>query len=248
MKTTRTIVLLVLLGTVGMLLAGCGGRTYLIGRSEQIQIGQEASQEFEQTARVDRTSDRARWLANIGQRVAAAAQPPEYPYEFVLVREDVNNAFAYPGGPIYFYEGLIDSLGADEHQVAWVCGHELTHVRNEHAAKRIESALGAQLLIEWLIGGQTTRNIAGAVTNIAMQKYSRDDEYEADTEGVRWAAAAGYDPTAALAVLATFSELQGQDPSDFEILFYSHPGNTDRTDNVRDYLRDNNLTGRYLGR
>jgi predicted Zn-dependent protease len=247
MRTARLLLVVAVLAGLGMLLVGCGGgETYLIGKDQEIQIGQDAAAQYEQEHPVDKTSDRARWLARIGTRVAAAAQPPDYPYEFNLVREDVNNAFAYPGGPIYVYDGLIDTLGGDEDQVAWVCAHEATHVREQHAIKRIERALGAQLLIEWLLGGDTARDIGGAVTALALQHYSRDNEYEADRLGCRWAAGAGYDPTASLAVLEKFRELQGSDPNDFEILFHSHPGNDDRSDNVRGYLRNNSYSGAYF--
>lgn len=245
-KTMRLLFLAALLAALGISTVGCGrGGTYLISKSQEIEIGQQAAADFERENPVDRTSERARWLAQIGERVAAAAQPPEYPYEFVLVRQNVNNAFALPGGPIYMYDGLIETLGADEDQIAWVCGHEVTHVRQKHAIKRIERAIGAQLLIEWAIGGRTARDIGGIVAGLSLQAYSRDNEYEADRMGVRWAAEAGYDPTAALPVLQTFRELQGRDPSDFEILFHSHPGSDDRARNVRGYLEENNYRGRY---
>lgn len=245
MKTLRVLALAALLAAMGISLLGCGGGTYLISRSQEIQIGQEAAADFERNNPTDRTSRRARWLADIGQRVAAPAQPPEYPYEFVLVRENVNNAFALPGGPIYLYDGLINTLDADEHKVAWVCGHEISHVREKHAIKRIERAIGAQLLIEWALGGRTARDIGSVVAGLSIQHYSRDNEFEADRHGCRWAAEAGYDPTAAIPVLETFRELQGRDPSDFEILFHSHPGNEDRVNNVKRFLDENNLTGRY---
>lgn len=245
MRTARLIVLLVLLAAFGLLLTGCGGETFLISKEQEIQIGQDAAAEFERQHPVEVNTQRARWLANIGQRIAAAAQPPNYPYEFRLVAEDVNNAFAYPGGPIYVYEGLIEELGADEDQVAWVCGHEATHVSHQHAIKRIERAVGAQLLIEWVLGGGTGRDVAGIVTGLAIQNYSRENEYEADKIGCKYSALAGFDPTAAIPVLETFRELQGSDPSDLEILFHSHPGSTDRENAVKSYLDRNNMSGRY---
>ncbi|MFW5868913.1 MAG: M48 family metalloprotease, partial [Armatimonadota bacterium] len=217
MRSARLMLLLIVLVLSGLALTGCGGETFLISKSQEVQIGQDAAADFERQHRVEENTQRARWLADIGERIASAAQPPEYPYEFKLVNEDVNNAFALPGGPIYLYEGLIDSLGADEDQVAWVCGHEATHVSHQHAIKRIERAVGAQLLIEWAIGGGTAQDIGGVVAGLAVQHYSRDNEFEADRIGSKYAAAAGYDPTAAIPVLRKFRELQGSDPSDLEI-------------------------------
>jgi predicted Zn-dependent protease len=245
MRAVRWMGLLVALAVFGLVLTGCGGETFLISKNQEVEIGQNAAADFEQEHPVDTTSQRGRWVANIGQRIAQAAQPPDYPYEFKLVNEDVNNAFALPGGPIYVYDGLIESLGANEDQVAWVCGHEATHVSHQHAIKRIERAVGAQLLIEWAIGGGTAGDIGGVVAGLAIQNYSRDNEYEADRIGARYAAEAGYDPTAAIPVLEKFRELQGRDPSDLEILFHSHPGNTDRENSLKRFLDANNLYGQY---
>ena len=245
MSTARLMGLLALVMILGVALSGCGGDTFLISRSQEIEIGQEAAADFERDNPVDTTSERARWLAGIGARIAEAAQPPEYPYEFKLVRQNVNNAFALPGGPIYIYDGLINTLGADEDQVAWVCGHEAAHISEQHAIRRIERAVGAQLLLEWAIGGGTARDIGGIVAGLAIQNYSRDNEFEADRLGVRYAADAGYDPSAAIPVLQKFRELQGRDPSDFEILFHSHPGNTDREDAVKRYMDRHNLYGAH---
>ncbi len=245
MRAARVIVLVVLLAAFGLLMTGCGGQTYLISKGEEVDIGQQAAAEYEQEHRIERNSPRARLVANIGDRIANVAQPPEYPYQYSVVAEDVNNAFALPGGPIYIYAGLIESLGGDEDQVAWVLGHETTHVSHQHAIKRIESAIGAQLLIELALGGGTGQDIAGVVTALALQNYSRDNEYEADRVGCMYAAQAGYDPTAGLAVLETFRQLQGKDPSDLEILFYSHPGNTDREKAVKRFLDKNSLYGSY---
>ncbi len=244
-RAMRIAILALTIAMVGLILGGCFGSSFLIDKEQEVEIGQQAAQEFDQEHRVDRTSDLARWFQRIGNRVAAAAQPPDYPYEFAIVREDVNNALAFPGGPIYMYEGLIDTLGRDEDQVAWVIGHEVTHVRQKHAIRRIESQVGAQLLIQWALGEGTGRDIAGLVAGLALQHYSRENEHEADKLGCRWAAGAGYDPTAAIPVLETFAEIAGDAPSDFEIIWLSHPAGDERVEAVKRYLERENLSGQY---
>lgn len=242
----KLMALLAATAAVGFTLLGCTGSTFLIGKDQEIEIGREAAAEFDSEHRVDRTSTQARQLQGILDRVARASSPPDYPYTVTIVKEDVNNAFALPGGPIYFYEGLLDTLNWDEDQIAWVMAHELTHIRQQHAIRRIERAVGAQVLIEVLLGGQSTAGqIAGVVGGLALQDYGRDNELMADRLGIRWAAAAGYDPTAALPVLAAFKRIQGSDPSDFEILFMSHPGNNDRENEVKRYMDQNDLYGQY---
>jgi len=242
----RLLALVTVTVAVGFALTGCDGTTFLISKDQEIQIGREAAADFDAQHRVDRTSTRARQLQTILNRVANAASPPDYPYSVTIVREDVNNAFALPGGPIYFYEGLLDTLNWDEDQIAWVMGHELTHIRQKHAIRRIERAVGAQVLIEVLLGGQSTAGqIAGVVGGLALQDYGRDNELMADRLGTRWTAGAGYDPSAALPVLAAFKRIQGSDPSDLEILFMSHPGNNDRENAVKAYMDEYDLHGQY---
>ncbi|MGC9317626.1 MAG: M48 family metalloprotease [Armatimonadota bacterium] len=245
MTTATRLILLVLLTSLAVLVAGCDGSTYLISKDQEVEIGNEAAAEFDSEHNVDRSSDLARWLQNIGQRVAEAASPPDYPYSFTLVREDVNNAFALPGGPIYLYEGLIETLDRDEDQVAWVIGHELTHVRQQHAVRRIERQIGASLLIDMILGKGSARDIAGLVGGLMLQDYGRDHEHMADRLGCRWAAGAGYDPTAAIPVLEKFRELQGDDPSDLEILAMSHPGSSDRIESVKRYLDSQGYSGEH---
>jgi len=153
---------------------------------------------------------------------------------------------AFPGGRIYFYRGIFEALDYNEDQLAWVAAHEATHVARRHATRRIEKSLGYELLVQLIFGKDTAGKVAGLVSGLMLQDYGRDNEFEADRIGLDYAHAAGYDPTAALGVLETFAELHGnEDPNDFEILFMTHPGNTDRADAVKEHLSDNGWGGAY---
>jgi len=226
-------------------LVGCKGSTHLLSTDQEIEIGNEAAADFDRQHPVDRTSPLARRLAGIGANVGAAASPPDYPYSFTLVQEDVVNAFALPGGPIYFYKGLVDALGDDTNKIAWVMGHEITHIRQQHAVRRIERAVGASVLIGLLLGDGDWGQVAGTVGGLALMDYGRDHEFMADALGLQWAHNAGYDATAAVGVLEKFQELQGQEPSDFEIFFMTHPGNNDRINNVKALCDQYGYSGAY---
>lgn len=244
-QTARLVIVLALLGAVSWTLAGCGGGTVLLSKDDEVKIGRDAAADFDSKHRVDRTSDLARRIANIGQRVAANTDPPDYPYNFTLVREDTVNAFAITGGYIYMYEGLIDELNGDTDAIAWVIGHEITHIQQRHSAKAIERAIGASLLIQIALGEKTAGQIANVVAGLALQDYGRKHEFTADKLGLLWTARAGYDPTAAIAVLQTFQRLQGREPSDLEIFFMTHPGNNDRIDHVKSSLDEYGYSGKY---
>lgn len=226
-------------------LCGCEGGGHLLSRDEEIRLGQEAGDDFEREHGRDTNGRRNDMLAAIGKRVAKVAQPPEYPYEFRVLADDAVNAVAFPGGRIYVYRGLFETLKYDEDQIAWVVAHESAHVARRHATRRIEKQLGYELIVQLVFGRDTAGQVAGLVSALMLQDYGRDNEFEADRIGLDYAHAAGYDATAALAVLSKFSELQGKDPSDVELLFMTHPGNTDRSDAVKGHLSQNNWGGRH---
>jgi len=227
-------------------LAGCGGGgTILLTKNDEVQLGQDAATQFDAEHNVDRTSPMARNLDQIGQRIAAASDPPQYPYTFTLVHEDVVNAFALLGGPVYMYQGLIDALGGDTDQIAWVLAHEVSHIQQQHAAKRVERAVGAELLLEIVLGKKSASLATDIIAGLAFQNYSRDQESTSDRLGVKFAHAAGYDASASINVLRTFQQIQGSDPSDVEVLFNSHPGNDDRIRGVERAMDAYGISGAY---
>lgn len=238
----------VLSGLALVLFYGC--QAQLISREEEIRLGQEASAQFEKEYGGRLTSGRAAALAQkIGPRISRAASAGEfypYPYEFRVLNTREVNANAFPGGIIYLWLGLFEALHYDEEQLAWVAGHEAAHVAKRHAVRRIEQQLGYSLVIQLLLGKGDVAKIATAVSALTLQAYSREQELQADALGARFAYEAGYDPTAALAVLETFKRLQGREPSDLEIFFASHPGNTLREDKLKAYFREQGWQGRYF--
>ncbi len=238
--------LLVLVVVVAGCVGGCKRPDRLLSRDEEVRLGQEAGDDFEREHGRDYDQRRNAMLQRIGRRIEQVAEPPDYPYDFRVLADDAVNAVAFPGGRIYFYRGIFQALGYDEAQLAWVAGHEVTHISRQHACRRIEKSLGYELVIQLIFGKDTAGQIAGLVAGLMLQDYGRDNEFEADRMGVEYAHAAGYDPTAALAVLQKFSEMQGEDPSDFELLFMSHPGSTARSDAIKSHLRQRGWRGKYF--
>ncbi len=239
------VTLLLTLAIAAGTLSGCetGGR--LLSRDDEIQMGQEAGDDFERENGRDRDQRRNELAQRIGKRIEAVAEPPDYPYDFRVLADDTVNAVAFPGGRIYLYRGIFKALDYNEAQLAFVAGHEATHVARRHASRRLEKQLGYELLIQLAFGKDTGGEIAGLVAGLMLQEYSRDNEYEADRNALGYMFNAGYDPTAALPVIAKFQELQGSDPNNFELLFMTHPGNTDRSDAIKKELSKNGWSGAY---
>ncbi len=145
------------------------------------------------------------FFEDMGYRLAANSDRPDKPFTFVVINQDVVNAFAAPGGVIALYSGLI--LAADdENEVAGVLSHEIAHITQQHLYRAIESQqamtipLALAMLGLVLLGGGSAEAVQGALLGgqaAAMQaqiNFTRANESEADRIGIQTLSKAGYDP------------------------------------------------------
>jgi predicted Zn-dependent protease len=168
----------------------------LISRAQEIEIGEQGAQEVTETIGVVDDARVQRYVAGIGERLAARSEQPELPWSFALIDDPTPNAFALPGGKIFVTRGLFVHI-ANEAQLASVLGHEIGHVTARHSVERLSKAqltelglgLGAVLFRE----GRGLVPIAAAGMQVLFLKFSRDDEYQADELGLRYAARGGYE-------------------------------------------------------
>lgn len=162
----------------------------LIPRHTEISLGREAAQEFERTAIIDNDPYLTAKIRRIGARLVSVCDDPSYPYEFHFVDSGVLNAFALPGGFIYLYRGLVQLLPNDD-ALAFVIGHEMTHVIRRHSMRQLEK----NLLISTILNAVVPSNSGAQVLELVLSMhYSRKDETDADTRGLVMMAKAGFDP------------------------------------------------------
>ena len=168
-----------------------------------------------------------------------------------LLNSTIVNAFATPGCFIYTTRGMLGIIN-DEAELASVLGHEIGHVAARHAEKRQSrstwTGIGAALA-GMITGSQTVSRLANGLRARAVLGYSRDQEYEADSLGVRYMRAAGYSPyesAAMLRALAANDAFQvratGQDPEKkIPSWARSHPLTADRIARATDLARESGL-------
>ncbi len=186
----------------------------------------------------------ATYVRQVGQRIAAqsglAANARDY--SVTLLNSNINNAFAIPGGYVYVTRQLV-ALMNDEAELAFVLGHEVGHVAAQHAKKREQrsglAGLGAALLGA-VTGSSTIANLAGTGAQLYTLGYSRDQEREADSLGVRYLVRAGYDPMASGDILAELgaqtsleARLAGRNASEPAGWLSTHPANAERVARIR---------------
>ena len=142
-------------------------------------------------------------------------------WEVNLLDSPQVNAFCMPGGRIAFYSGILNTLTLTDDEVAVVMGHEIAHALREHgrerAAKANVTSLGARLagagLAAWLgIDPRLTGVVPDQAAQLAVLRFSRDEETEADLSGLDVAARAGFDPRAGVALWQKMGALNKRTP------------------------------------
>ena len=197
-----------------------------ISEKQEIQIGQEVERQLGQKPGFVDDPGLTQQLTDIGRRLAAVSERPGLPWTYHILREAGVNAIAAPGGYIFATRGLFGFVKSPD-ELAFVIGHETTHVAHRHAvdlAKRdMEVQFGAAIITSVFLGGSWP---AYVTTQLGRQlidaKFSRDKEYEADHFGVIYARAAGFDPTQSIAF---FDRLRQQEKSQPGLAkaFENHP-------------------------
>ncbi len=179
-----------------------------------------------------------RAIQQIVDRLAPHSSLEGVTYDLKVIENDMVNAFALPGGYMVVFTGLIDKSDRYE-EVAAVIGHEMAHVTQRHGLRRIVGSVGIIAAVQLVLG-----DISGAAvafqelfTMAAINGYSRDQESEADAEGVRMLHAAGIDPTGAV----TFFEKMHEDASDLEKSgaldwISTHPDHLERIDDLNAHI------------
>ncbi|MBW3568144.1 MAG: M48 family metalloprotease [Proteobacteria bacterium] len=218
----------------------------LVSEAQELQLGQENYVPTQQMQGGEYTVDPelGRYVNSVGQKLAAAAKR-DLPYEFVVINNDVPNAWALPGGKMAVNRGLLVELDS-EAELAAVLGHEIVHADARHTAQTLERGMLLQLGV--LAAGVAASDSeygdlavgAGMVgAQIINSKYGREAELEADRYGMQYMAEAGYNPEAAVSLQETFVRLsEGRNPNWLEGLFASHPPSQERVERNRAYLAD----------
>jgi len=203
------------------------------------ELKQEARQKGVLAADTDPSLQRVR---AISRRIIAHATrwnpgAADWQWEINLIRADNVNAFCMPGGKIAFFSGLVDKLKLTDDEIAIVAGHEIAHALREHGRERVAKGnllqLGASLGSAIFGLGQTGQMVVGQGAQLALLRFSREDETEADTVGLDLVARAGYDPRAGVALWRKMAMLEKSAPPQW---LSSHPSGSNRIEQIQKTL------------
>ncbi len=241
----------------GALLGGavwaCGtAANILLPPEREEQLGDEVEAEFLDTDVELYDGSMAReYIKQMGDEAVAAAgeeSPEPIEYEFRLIDDDETvNAFAMPGGQIYFYTGLL-RLAETKAEVMSVMAHEVAHVTQRHIAKRLAAQYGLEALVQAALGenpGLVAELGTLLVTQGALLQHSRDHERESDTVGMEYMIEAGYDPQG---FVDFFQKLEEQSGGSVPTILSSHPSPGDRVESAREQIGDRSFDNATVGR
>jgi predicted Zn-dependent protease len=177
-----------------------------ISDAQEIAIGKQLSDRYAGSMGTMTAKEEAleRYVQYVGGRVSIRAHR-QLPYTFHLIPDrNMINAFALPGGPVYLGEGMTE-LMLTEDELANVLAHEIKHIDHYHCVERVQIEAKLKNL---------NLDVVGALLQLPLDLwqagYHKDEEMEADREGMFLAVESGYSPYGALRTFEHFAKLRDE--------------------------------------
>ena len=171
---------------------------------QEIAIGRELASVYAVQTRPLTAEEQGleKYVRRVGGNIALHAHR-HLPYSFaVLPDRNMLNAFSLPGGPVYIGAGMLD-LMTTEDELANLLAHEVEHIDHYHCVERVQ--IEAQLK-------KLDLDVVGALVQIPLDfweaGYHKDEEFEADREGMYLAVQLGYSPNGAVDLFERFAKLR----------------------------------------
>jgi predicted Zn-dependent protease len=209
----------------------------LVSESSEMESGEEAYRHIMRDSVLADNSDALRIVRKLGERIARAANKPEYRWEFRLINDPESiNAFCVPGGKVAVYTGIFP-VARDEAGLAVILGHEVVHALLRHSGERMTQTqiLGTGLALAGA-GGVNPQILQalglGASVGVVLP-FSRSQESEADHVGLILMAKAGYDPRVSLDVWNRMERKEKGAAPDF---LSTHPGSETRIQQLKAWM------------
>jgi predicted Zn-dependent protease len=203
-----------------------------------VRIGDELASRYADEELDPEQKATERYVQKIGVALAAHAER-KLPFHFHLVPDrGLVNAFALPGGQVFIGQGLLDLMRSED-EAAFVLGHEIEHIDHYHSVERVQVEARLRKVDLGALG-----ELVQIPIELWQTGYSKDEEAEADREGLRLASVAGYSPRGALDLLNRFVQLE----QDYVIQSKTPTGEVSRLagEGLRGYFRSHPLPSERL--
>jgi Zn-dependent protease with chaperone function len=194
------------------------------------KLGESAYRDFLTHQEVMKEGPAVTALGEMTQRLTEQIPNNPYKFEVTVVKSDIINAFALPGGYVVVFTGLMKKAESGE-EVAGVLSHELNHVLQRHGLERILKSLGLLTVVAIVLGDQ--QGLVGMMKQLGVElltlKFGREQETEADLKGLQLLQRAKIDPSG---MIRFFERLSEKDQGRMEWLS-THPMSTARAERLK---------------
>jgi predicted Zn-dependent protease len=207
---------------------------YLIDTKSEVALGNDMDQQVQQKFKILNDPQMQMRLNSIGEKLAYASDRKDLAYHFKIVQDKELNAFAIPGGYVYVNSALMNIATDDE--LAGVLAHEIGHIAARHSVKKLQAALGYQIILGIALGlsGQGYMGQAmNIVFDLATLGYSRNDELLADKLSVKYTRIAGFDPRGIITFFEKLKQEEKAHPNYTPLFLRSHPYMDERINQIK---------------
>ncbi|TAD83390.1 MAG: peptidase M48 [Bacteroidetes bacterium] len=170
----------------------------LMSEAQEIAMGAESDPQIVAQFGLYPDSNLQRFINQKGMEMARISHRPNLKWTFRVLDSDVINAFAVPGGYVYFTRGILAAMN-NEAQFAGVLGHEIGHVTARHSVSQQTSSMLTQLgVMAAVIANRNVAQFANELSQgaqLLMLSFSRKHESESDELGVEYSSKVGYNAT-----------------------------------------------------
>ncbi len=228
----------------------------LLSEQGELALGQQSDPGITATYGLYQNDEIQAFIQKKGQEMAKISHRPGLDYQFKVLDSPVVNAFAVPGGYVYFTRGILAHFN-NEAEFAGVLGHEIGHVTARHSAKQYSTSVLAQLGLGlgMVLSEDFAKysNLAQYGVGLLFLKFGRDHESQSDKLGVEYSTKIGYDAHEMAGFFETLSRMRGQSEAGAIPTFMStHPDPVDRQQKVGEmadqWQKKNNSSRLKVGR
>ena len=207
----------------------------LISEEKEIAMGQQYDPQVVAEMGVYENPSLQQFLTQQGNAMAARSHRPNLPWTFRLVDSEVVNAFAVPGGFVYFTRGIMAHFN-NEAQFAGVLGHEIGHVTARHtvAQQSKQQVLGGLTMVGMVLSPELASQGQSLMQGMQLLflKFGRDAEEQSDKLGVEYSTEIGYDASEMAGFFSTLDRLSGGADNRLPTFLSTHPDPLNREQRV----------------
>lgn len=245
----RTICLATLVAAVPFIFENCARnpvtgkrQVALISEEQEIAMGKEADPAIIAQYGLYENPALQAFINEKGKQMAAISHRPGLDYQFRIVDSDILNAFAVPGGYVYFTRGIMAAFN-NEAEFAGVLGHEIGHITARHSvSQQSKQVLGQIGLIGGMILSPTIAQMgqeAAQGLGLLFLKFGRDAERESDRLGVEYSTKIGYDASEMAGFFNTLQrQSQASGAEELPNFASTHPNPGERNQTVAQLARE----------